>query len=591
VSPARLLPGYDLILQTFRSYPYRSTMIVGFTLFAGLAEGVGVAAMLPVLSIAVGDGSANQTELGQMIAAGLTRVGLSTDLATLLVVVFVGLTLKAALTLLAMQQIGYASVHISTDLRLALIRALMKARWSYYASQPIGAIANAMSTEATHGGTTFTGASNIVAMAIQVAIYLALAVLVSWKVTIAALVAGVAMMFMMGGLVRMTRRASEQASLAYSDLLQRLTDALTGIKPLKAMAAEDRVQPLLEGETYAIREARKRLVIAKEGLQSLREPIIAGFLAVGLYVALSTWGLPFETVLVMALFFHRTVNATARLQGAYQQLASNAAYYYRIRDRIAAASREEEVFAGRTAPVLRRELRLQGVDFSFGAKPVLRNASLTVPVGKIVTIHGPSGAGKTTLVDLVVGFFQPDRGTVTVDGVPLAELDIASWRNEIGYVPQEMFLFHDTILANVALRDPRLTEREVEAALRAAEAWDFVVTLPDGMHTVVGERGAKFSGGQRQRIAIARALVRKPRLLILDEPTTALDPASERAICETLKGLAGDVTILAISHQPALVEIADLVYRISDGRVEPMVHRSGEPSAMRAAARGSAALP
>ncbi len=130
-----------------------------------------------------------------------------------------------------------------------------------------------------------------------------------------------------------------------------------------------------------------------------------------------------------------------------------------------------------------------------------------------------------------------------------------------------MFLFHDTVLVNVTLSEPRFSRADAEAALRAAEAWEFVANLPEGLDTVAGERGSKFSSGQRQRIAIARALVRKPKLLILDEPTSALDPASEAAICRTLRKLSGDVTIFAVSHQTALVDVADIVYCLADGIV------------------------
>jgi ATP-binding cassette subfamily C protein len=148
----------------------------------------------------------------------------------------------------------------------------------------------------------------------------------------------------------------------------------------------------------------------------------------------------------------------------------------------------------------------------------------------------------------------------------MAQIDLRSWRQMIGYVPQETLLLHDTVFVNVCLGDQGINEEDVKYALQAAGAWDFVNAMPKGIHSTVGERGGKISGGQRQRIAIARALVHRPKLLILDEATSALDSESEMAIARTLQKLRGKLTIIAISHQPALVKAADRAYHLQDGR-------------------------
>jgi ATP-binding cassette subfamily C protein len=168
---------------------------------------------------------------------------------------------------------------------------------------------------------------------------------------------------------------------------------------------------------------------------------------------------------------------------------------------------------------------------------------------------------------------RPQAGTVRIDGTPLTELDLKAWRHMIGYVPQETLLLHDSILHNVTLDDPELSEQDAVQALQEAGAWEFVSRIPAGIHSTVGERGTKLSGGQRQRIMIARALVHKPTLLILDEATSALDPANAAAIGRTMEDLRGRLTILAISHQTALVETADRVYRLHEGSVSLQENR------------------
>jgi ATP-binding cassette subfamily C protein len=149
-------------------------------------------------------------------------------------------------------------------------------------------------------------------------------------------------------------------------------------------------------------------------------------------------------------------------------------------------------------------------------------------------------------------------------------VDLASWRGMIGYVPQDLSLLHDTVLANITLGDPKITEADAVAALKTAGVWDFIESLPEGLETKVGEKGSQMSGGQRQRLALSRALAGRPKLLILDEITSALDSVTEDAICTTLRSLAGDLTILAVSHRPRLVDFADRVYLLADGKAQPV---------------------
>jgi len=233
---------------------------------------------------------------------------------------------------------------------------------------------------------------------------------------------------------------------------------------------------------------------------------------------------------------------------------------------IAEAQAEEEELSGGARPVLARTLRLDDVCFGYTERRVLDSLSLEIPAGELVTLIGPSGSGKTTVVDLLIGLIRPQGGSITLDGIALDTVDLKLWRRSIGYVPQETLLLHESVAHNVSLGDPELTEADVEEALRAAGAWEFVQALPQGIHSSVGERGGRLSGGQRQRVVIARALVRRPQLLILDEATSALDQESAEAVRQTLSRLRGTLTILTITHETSLVDIADRVYRLEDGR-------------------------
>jgi ATP-binding cassette subfamily C protein len=264
-----------------------------------------------------------------------------------------------------------------------------------------------------------------------------------------------------------------------------------------------------------------------------------------------------------------------RVQEDLQAVTMAESGYWAIHSAIedARAAREQSR-VGRT-PTLVDGIELRNVSMAFGTKRVLDNVSFQIPAGQVTAIVGASGAGKTTLVDLILGLYEPGNGNILTDGVPFAELDMVKWRSIVGYVPQELLLFHDTIMANISLGDPAFSREDVERALRQSGAWDFVSQMSEGADHVVGERGAMLSGGQRQRIALARALIDKPRLLILDEATSALDPVTEAQIVSNVRELAArdGITVVSISHQAAWMAVANRVIRIQAGRISEVPPR------------------
>jgi ATP-binding cassette subfamily C protein len=344
---------------------------------------------------------------------------------------------------------------------------------------------------------------------------------------------------------------------------------------------------MLQTETRRLNKALRKQVFAKEALRALQEPMIIGFLALGLYVAMIYFQLSLASVTVLVFLLARLMSQMGRVQRHYQKMMISESAYWSLQDKIEEARNHHETTLGGQEPVLKRAIRMDGVSFGYEELTVLENASLSFPAGSFTTIVGPSGAGKTTVVDLLIGLLRPQKGEIWVDDLSLADIDIRRWRRMIGYVPQETLLLHDSVKVNVTLGDPSLKAADVERALRAAGAWDFVAAMPQGMDSSVGERGGMLSGGQRQRIAIARALVHDPALLILDEATSALDPESELAIGRTLQQLSGKLTIVAISHQPALMQTADRTYRLQNGSVDLVADADGPAGQPAAAVDGS----
>lgn len=557
----------------------RQATVLGCLLAASLAEGFGIASLLPLLTVAAGSGAGapSDSAIHDLVIGALAMVGLEPQLIVLLVVFVGGLVLKAVLTLFAMNHVGYAVAEVATGLRLQLIQALLEARWGYFARQPVGRFANAISSEASRAGEAYLGVATTIAIAFQAVIFLALALLLSWKLSLASLLIGGVVVLSLNRLVRATKRAGRQQTRRTKELVSRLSDALVGIKPLKAMARHARLGRLFAADAHSLNDALKRQVFSRQLTRSLQEPLLALFLAPGFYVAVQYWQMPITDLIVMVVVLGKTVTMLGKVQQTFQTAVQAESAYWSIHDTIMEARGAHEEPGGTRVPTLERACVFDDVSFAFGEKRVLSGVSLSVEAGQVTTVTGASGAGKTTIADLLLGLYRPEAGEITIDGVSLAEIDRQAWRSKVGYVPQDVVLFHDSVVANVTLGEEDLTREDAERALAAAGALDFVRQLPGGLDSIVGERGTLLSGGQRQRIAVARALVRKPLLLILDEATSALDPETEAGICRNLKDLSRrtGLTILAISHQPAWVDAADRVYRL-EGR---QVRAESRPSA------------
>jgi ATP-binding cassette subfamily C protein len=544
----------------------RALVIVG-SFVASVLDLVGLTMMLPLI-IAATDMQQVHKGLVVLIQSVVVATGLPFAPLPILAVIVVGLGLKALVGLTISRYVADIVAGITRDMRIRLIRALLGARWSYFVRQPVGRLAFAIGPEADAAGQCFENLSSLIASLLQVALFITVAALLSWQLLLIALGVALVTGVWFGGLVRHGRQLAKEQRQRLRQRAARFTDALIGIKPIRAMGRTERFAAVFEQEARDTAVTARPPVLSGEYSADLQEPVIGIVLALGFYVAITQLQLHVTDLLVMSILMMKTISALLPMQRLGQRFIQSHDQYRSLCQLLRVTNDAREVALGRTPPVLERSIRFEDVTFGYdGGPPVLRHLHLEIPTGQITAIVGPSGVGKSTIVDLLVGLYAPERGAIRVDGTDLRELDLAAWRRGIGYVPQEVLLFHDTIERNVTLYEDGVPAADVVEALQAAGLWDAVSRMPQGIETVVGERGNRLSGGQRQRVSIARALLHKPRLLILDEATTGLDPDTERAICAHVRGLAErtGLTVLAVSHQPAWQQAAHVVYRIADG--------------------------
>ena len=566
----------QLLISLIKAYPWRTVIALIAILLAGIADGLSITALLPLLNVATRGKSSTEaplpeggdagSQLEAFIVDGLASIGLEASLGVLLTVIVIAVIIKSLLLLASETHVGFSAAHITTDLRLELLKSILATRWDYFLHQPIGKLANSMALEAKRSSQSYIFGITMLTFVVQALIYSGIALLMSWRATLTVFGIGLFIMVISNRLVRMSKRAGKKQTLLSKSLLVRLTDTLQSVKPLKAMAREKLAGAILNTETSKLNRALQKQVFSQAALGAIQTPLFAIIIASGIYLALERWEMQFATVMVLVVLLSRVLSQLGKVQKTYQKMVMHESAYWSIKQIIQQADTAREISSGTRHASLESGIRFEHVSFGYDDKRVLDDLSMEIPAKSLTTIIGPSGTGKTTFIDLIIGLYQPDSGTVYLDDTPLPEIDLEQWRGKIGYVPQEQILLHDSIMINVTFGDPDLTRADAESALRAAGAWEFVSAMPEGIDSSVGERGAKLSGGQRQRIMIARALAHRPEVLILDEPTSALDPASEKLICDTLRNLGRDYTILAISHQSALADVADQTYRLEHGK-------------------------
>ena len=536
-------------------------------LVAGFLEGISLGTILPVMTELFGSGADESHMFTGFIFRMFANAGIEPSLQNMWILVFGGLCLKSVLVFGALAYVGCSAAEVASQLRIELLNKVFNARWSYFTDQRVGRIANAISNDATRSGLAYSSAANFLAATIQGAVYVVTALYISPWLAILSLAVGITMVLSLRFLIRISRAAAYKQTDRTSELVTDVSDMLGNIKPVVTMHRQAPYFRSFTKKLTGLKKSLRKQSVAREALSCLRQLMLFSLLGVAAYLVLS-WKVPAPELVVMTILFIKLVGAIGRAQMRLQRAAELESAYTRFKSMVHEAGEREEINAGTCTPMLTEGCRFENVAFSHGDAVGLRGVTFDIPVGGITVLRGASGAGKTTLIDLLTGLHMPQGGDILIDGTPIHEVDLNHWRSLIGYVPQDLSLFNETILHNVTLGDEGLTGDDAREALKQADAWEFVSSLPEGLDTMVGERGFRLSGGQRQRVALARALITKPKLLILDEVTSALDPETEQEICRNVQALMNDYTIVVITHGTAWTDIATALYQVDAGTVE-----------------------
>jgi ATP-binding cassette subfamily C protein len=548
-------------------------------LIAGLTEGIGILLLVPLIGVLGGDAGSDNA-IVRALEQALAATGLPITAAGLLGAFLLLILLRATLVLARDLYSHRIRLRLVDHLRRDAFAALLSAEWSLAQGKRSSDFANLLITDVARVG---MGLQLLMSLAASLAVLLAYALAafgLSPAMTAIALGSGAVLFLLLGGHRRAALDLGRELGEGNRNLHGNLQEALAGMKLAKILGNEDRQLEAFARVTADLRERQLRFALGSGLARALFTVGGALFITAFLYLGLTVLEVPFAELVTLVVLFARVIPLWSAVQQQLQQLLHAA-------PALAEAERmQTECLTHREprppGPVTRRPIRdailIEQLSYRYPGRkaPALRDIDLVLPARTTTAVMGPSGSGKSTLADLLMGLLPPTSGRILVDDTPLDSTERIAWRRSVAYVPQDIFLLNDSIRNNLLWARPEASQLEIEAALERAAA-GFVLSLPAGLDTRVGERGAQLSGGERQRIALARALLGRPSLLILDEATSALDPENEERVRRAIENLHGNLTLLVIVHRLDTLRHADQVVVLDGGRTAvPGSRRSNE---------------
>ncbi len=542
-----------------------ANMILLMLLVAGL-EGAGLMLLAPMLELAGVTGSAHAGPASRVMSV-FVALGLTPSLTMVLCLYLALIAVHSVLswkmsTLTSELQLGFVD-----RLRQRLFDGIGAAEWAFMARTHSSEFSHALTVDIGRIQDAVYSSLQILTTAIMTLGYAATAFYLSPALTIGTIGTGGVLLLFLRRHHRNSYKLGEGLTASTQRVHENIGEYLAGLKLAKSGNVQARLSARFSEDMHEARDSSVAFMRRYSVSRGLFRVGGAAVLCVFVYVSLVLAAIPVATVLALAFIFTRLFPYLSQIQQSYELLMHALPAYHSYSTMCVRCEQEAEPAAEDRPYVFSREIVFKQVGYRPDTSDgdIVTEINLAIPVYSTTALIGPSGAGKSTLADLLAGLLAPTAGSIMVDDRELT--DRRAWRERVAYVPQETFLFNTSVRENLLWTTPEANDEMLWDALEHAAAAEFVRALPQGLDTVLGERGIRLSGGERQRLAIARALLRKPFLLVLDEATSALDRDNEIHIQTTLSKLHRQLTILLIAHRPATIMCADRVATLQNGRL------------------------
>lgn len=564
-----ILNLYKLFYKAFNPYKKQIILLTFLALINALLEGIGINTLIPIFSYFFKDNAGENNVLLQITQYFFDFLNIDFSLKQLLIFTISIFILKAIIMIIT----NYIKINITTaydtKIKSDLLKKTLKASWPYLVNQKIGHLENTIKIDTQKSASLLQDISGILITINSLIIYTIIALNISPKITLITLFFVFIMLLIFKPILKSTKNISQAMVELYKKSAHHINQSIYGIKTIKTTRSEKLISEKGDEIFNKIRKHTIKLFLIKHIPGSLLQPM--GIIFICIVLGLSYKSENFNLIIILPTIYliNRIFEYGKRLQKILHNISETTPYLKSVLEYQETAQKNQEKQINNNNFSFREKIEFSNINFTYPNKTeaVLKNINLEIKKGNLIGVIGPSGGGKTTLVDLMLRLLQPNRGKILIDGKNIDKIDLKKWREKVGYVSQDIFLLNDTIANNIKFYNHNITKKEIEEAAKQANIYNFIQTLPNKFDTNIGENGALISMGQRQRVVIARILARKPEILILDEATSALDSESEIKIQKVIENLKGKITVIAIAHRLSTIVNSDKLLVLSDGHV------------------------